>query len=79
LYGALLVLPLRGLAALSYFVDRYVIDGLVNLCGWVPRAFGSLLRSLQTGMVQFYALAMILGMIVLFASLRLTVLLGHHP
>jgi NADH-quinone oxidoreductase subunit L len=76
LYGALVVMPLRGLAWLSYQIDRYVIDGLVNLCGWVPRAFGSLLRSLQTGMVQFYALAMILGMIVLFASLRLTALIA---
>jgi len=76
LYGALVVLPLRGLAWLSYQFDRFVIDGLVNLCGWVPRAFGSLLRSLQTGMVQFYALAMVLGMIVLFASLRLTALIA---
>jgi hypothetical protein len=30
---------------------------------------GSLLRSLQNGMVQFYALAMMLGMLVLVGTL----------
>jgi hypothetical protein len=37
----------------------------------------ALFRSLQTGMVQFYALAMVLGMLVLFASLRFTSLFGN--
>ena len=74
---SLVVLPLRGVAALSYLVDRYIIDALVNLCGWVPRAVGSLLRSLQTGMVQFYALAMVLGMLVLLGSLRLAAVFGN--
>ena len=68
---------MRLLASLSYFVDRYVIDALVNFCGFVPRAGGALLRSLQTGMVQFYALAMVLGMLVLFGSLRLTAIFGN--
>ncbi len=77
LYVFFVVWPLQGLAAISYFIDRYVIDALVNLCGFVPRVFGALLRSLQTGMVQFYALAMVLGMLVLFGSLRLTALLGN--
>jgi NADH-quinone oxidoreductase subunit L len=77
LYAFFIVWPLRGLAALSYFVDRYIIDALVNLCGWVPRVGGALLRSLQTGMVQFYALAMVLGMLVLLGSLRLTTLFGN--
>jgi NADH:ubiquinone oxidoreductase subunit 5 (subunit L)/multisubunit Na+/H+ antiporter MnhA subunit len=72
LYAFFIVWPLRGLAALSYVFDRLVVDGLVNFCGWVPRVVGALFRSLQTGMVQFYALAMVLGMLVLFASLRFT-------
>ena len=69
---ALIVWPLKLLAWLSYVIDRYVIDAAVNFCGFVPRVGGALLRSLQTGMVQFYALAMVLGMLVLFGSLRLT-------
>jgi len=82
IYAVLVVWPIRGIAALSYVFDRYVVDGIVNLFGWLPRVFGSLLRSLQTGMVQFYALAMVLGMLVLFGSLmfgssRLTALIGN--
>jgi len=77
LYDVIAVWPLKALAALSYVFDRFVIDALVNLTGWIPRAVGGLMRSLQTGMVQFYALAMILGMIVLFGSLRLTTLIGN--
>jgi NADH-quinone oxidoreductase subunit L len=66
IYGALLVWPLRALAVLSYVVDRFLIDGLVNLCGKMPALIGYLLRSLQNGMVQWYALAMALGLIALF-------------
>jgi len=77
IYLMLIVWPLRLLAAFSYFIDRYVIDALVNFVGFVPRVGGALLRSLQTGMVQFYALAMVLGMLVLFGSLRLTAFFGN--
>jgi NADH-quinone oxidoreductase subunit L len=71
IYAALIVWPLRGLAAMSYWLDRYVIDGLVNLVGHIPAACGAVLRSLQNGMVQFYALAMMLGLIVLIGALIL--------
>jgi NADH-quinone oxidoreductase subunit L len=69
IYDALFVWPLKMLGVVSYWVDRYLIDGLVNLCGRVPVVLGSGLRSLQTGMVQFYALAMVLGLIVLIGAL----------
>jgi NADH-quinone oxidoreductase subunit L len=69
IYNALIVWPLRGVAAASAWFDRNVIDGLVDLVGRVPRWLGSSLRSLQPGMVQFYALAMVLGLIVLVGSL----------
>ena len=77
LYQVFFVWPLRVLAWISYAIDRFVIDALVNLTGLIPRIGGALLRSLQTGMVQFYALAMVLGMLVLFGSLRFTALFGH--
>jgi NADH-quinone oxidoreductase subunit L len=69
IYDWLVVMPLRGLAALSALFDRWVIDGLVELVGWLPRAAGGLFRSLQSGMVQFYALAMVLGLLVLLGRL----------
>ena len=68
IYNAIFVLPLRGLAAVSYWIDRHVIDALVNFCGYVPLAVGSLLRSLQNGVVPFYALVMVLGMLVLLVG-----------
>jgi NADH:ubiquinone oxidoreductase subunit 5 (subunit L)/multisubunit Na+/H+ antiporter MnhA subunit len=69
IYAALIVWPLRVLAALSAWVDRLLIDGLVNLAGRIPPALGSGLRLLQPGLVQYYALAMALGTIVLVATL----------
>src|SRR5690606_20535438 len=60
IYQALVVWPLRVLAGIGYWFDRYVVDALVNLIGWLPAAGGYVLRSLQNGMVQFYALAMVL-------------------
>jgi NADH-quinone oxidoreductase subunit L len=69
IYQAVFVWPLRVLATISYWFDRYVIDALVNFVGAVPGACGAVLRSLQTGMVQFYALAMMLGLVVLIVAL----------
>jgi len=69
IYGLLVVKPLEALAWLSYFVDRYLIDGLVDLCGLLPKLLGAMLRPLQNGLVQFYALAMVLGVLVLIGAL----------
>ena len=69
IYNVLFVWPLRLLSRISYWFDRTVIDGLVNLAGHVPLVVGSSLRSLQSGMVQFYAVAMVWGVIVLVITL----------
>jgi NADH-quinone oxidoreductase subunit L len=69
IYHVLIVWPLRVAAAVFRFVDNFLVDGLVNLCGWLPTKIGSVLRPLQIGLVQFYALAMLLGLIVLMGSL----------
>jgi NADH-quinone oxidoreductase subunit L len=71
IYNVVFVGPLWLLSQLSFWIDRNVIDGLVNLVGKIPPFGGALLRSLQTGMVQFYALAMVLGLIVLIGTLLL--------
>ena len=36
-------------------------------CGRLPPAIGSLLKSLQMGLMPFYALAMVLGLVVMLA------------
>jgi len=69
IYLVCIVWPLQLVAAVASLFDRYVIDELVNFCGRVPPAVGSVLRWLQTGMVQFYALGMVLGLLVLIAAL----------
>jgi NADH:ubiquinone oxidoreductase subunit 5 (subunit L)/multisubunit Na+/H+ antiporter MnhA subunit len=66
LYNVFIVWPLRVLAVLSYVVDRFFVDGLVNLVGKLPGVLGYMLRLVQTGMVQWYALAMVLGLVVMF-------------
>jgi NADH-quinone oxidoreductase subunit L len=68
IYNGIIVRPLRGLAVASYAVDRWFVDGIVNFVGWVPRVIGSLMRSLQIGLVPFYALAMVLGVLTLLAA-----------
>jgi NADH-quinone oxidoreductase subunit L len=71
IYYGLVVWPLRVLASICYWIDRYVIDALVNFVGALPGVCGSVMRSLQNGMVQFYALAMMLGLLVLIGALIL--------
>jgi NADH-quinone oxidoreductase subunit L len=70
IYHYLFVRPLQLLADASYWLDRNVIDALVNFVGRMPAALGSVMRSLQMGLVQFYALAMIIGVLIL-AAVRL--------
>jgi NADH-quinone oxidoreductase subunit L len=49
------------------FIDQVFVDGLANLA----RVAGSLLRLLQNGLVQFYALVFILGTVALFVGMVL--------
>ena len=71
IYGLLFVAPLRLLSLLAFAVDRYLIDGLVNFVGRVPVYMGAALRPFQNGLIQSYALAMILGALILIGTLAL--------
>jgi NADH-quinone oxidoreductase subunit L len=55
-------------AWVSHMIDKYLVDGLVNLVGWVAGEGSYLLRRVQTGLIQNYALVMLLGV---FAFLTL--------
>jgi proton-translocating NADH-quinone oxidoreductase chain L len=61
LYDIFIVKPLTGLAVFCRLFDQYLVDGLVDLVGQTPRFLGGVVRPLQNGLVQFYALLMILG------------------
>jgi NADH-quinone oxidoreductase subunit L len=71
IYTVLIVWPCLGLAWVCYWFDRHVVDGLVNSMGRVPPAVGSVLRSMQTGLVHLYAMLMVLGLLAVAALLLL--------
>ncbi len=45
----------------SHLIDKYFVDGLVNLVGKILEESSFLFRRLQTGLVQNYALVMLFG------------------
>lgn len=71
IYYAFVVRPLIVFARLCRTVDTYIVDSLVDLTASVPRLVGMLLRPIQNGLVQFYALAMVLGLAVFLGALVL--------
>jgi proton-translocating NADH-quinone oxidoreductase chain L len=70
LYKGIVTLPAGALAKLSAFFDM-LVDGIVDLIGLAPSLIGAWLRPIQNGLVQFYALAMVLGLTVFLFILTL--------
>jgi NADH-quinone oxidoreductase subunit L len=70
-YEIAVVKPLTGLAVVCRYFDA-MLDDVVVLLSQVPRGIGALLRPIQNGLVQFYGLAMVMGLAVFLA-----VLLGY--
>jgi len=68
IYAVLVVWPLRATAAVCDAADRWLVDGLVNVLGRIPVWAGGLMRALQMGLVPFYGLAMLLGILTLIAA-----------
>ncbi len=54
-----------GTSYTSVGIDTYVVDGLVNLAGYTVRGASWVFRKFQTGIVQSYATAMVLGIFIL--------------
>jgi proton-translocating NADH-quinone oxidoreductase chain L len=70
LYRGIVTLPAAALAKLSAFVD-VLVDAIVDIVGLIPSLIGTWLRPIQNGLVQFYALAMVLGLTVFLVILTL--------
>jgi len=49
--------------------DMKVLDGIVNAVGGIVRLFGSIFRYIQTGVASSYALAMVIGVILVLSLL----------
>jgi len=71
LYEAFLLAPLAGFTTFIRIFDLYVLDSLVDLTGQLFRWLGLRFRPVQNGLVQFYALAMVLGLTVFLIALLL--------
>ena len=57
--------------------DKYIVDGLVNAIGWLPRIGASIIRPSQSGELQGYAAGMIVGLtILLFLILTVVISIG---
>jgi NADH-quinone oxidoreductase subunit L len=69
LYDSFILKPLAGFTTFVRIFDLYVLDGLVDLIGQLPRLVGFRFRPVQNGLVQFYALAMVLGLTVFLIAL----------
>ena len=49
------------LSWISHVLDKYVVDGIVNLVGWICKEGSYGFRRLQTGLIQNYAFATLVG------------------
>ena len=59
-------------AWISDMLDKYVVDGLVNLVGWSAGEGSYVLRRLQTGLIQNYALLMLIGVFAFLTAYLVT-------
>jgi NADH-quinone oxidoreductase subunit L len=69
IYSALIVRPLEGLALVAALFDRYVVDGFVDAIAGVPVALGGIVRRSQSGLLQRYALAGVMGVLAIVVLL----------
>jgi hypothetical protein len=52
-------------AAITDWIDRNLVDGIVGLIGWISRNIGSLIALGQNGQVQTYPLVAATGGIII--------------
>jgi NADH-quinone oxidoreductase subunit L len=72
IYTAFIIRPALLLAAIARIADRMIVDSLVDFVAAIPAWFGRyLVRPIQNGLVQFYALAMLMGIVVLVLAMLL--------
>jgi len=66
IYNAVIVKPLDLLAQFLVFIDKNVVDGVVNGIGKLVQYSSRQLRLLQSGLVGGYVLLMVVGILILF-------------
>ena len=66
-YGIVAVTKVIGF--ILWAIDAKIVDGLVNLLGWIVRSLSAVTRRVQTGQVQNYVFIMALGAVVSVGAL----------
>ena len=56
----------RTISRISMWWDKWIVDGLVNLTGGIVRVMSYPVRMIQSGLVQSYALVIVLGVLLIF-------------
>jgi NADH-quinone oxidoreductase subunit L len=70
LYDKVIVRPVLAVSRASWrFIDQNIIDGLVNGAGYASRGLGWTGSRMQTGQVNTYAFAIVLGVLVVLGIL----------
>jgi NADH-quinone oxidoreductase subunit L len=69
LYSALIVKPIETMALIAALFDRVVIDGFVNAVATLPLVLATVVRQFQSGLVQRYALAGVVGVLAIVVAL----------
>ena len=69
LYVITVVRPIQAVSSIAAAFDNSVVDGLVDAIGRLPSALAGIVRRLQSGLIQRYALAGVMGVLVIVASL----------
>jgi NADH-quinone oxidoreductase subunit L len=65
LYGLIIVAPLKGAAYLSRLILESIFSGALSAGGWIGQGLSLLLRRLQTGKANQYAMAVLLAVFLL--------------
>ena len=69
LYAAVIVKPLEAIAFLAAIFDKSFIDRSVRFVAHLPLALGGVIRQLQSGLLQRYALAGVIGVLAIIVLL----------
>ena len=76
IYHLILVTPLRIASHIFHWIDKLLVDGIVNFFGYLPRIFAWIIRPSQSGVLQGYAVSMAGGVAILLLVVFVMILQG---
>ena len=60
------------LGRILFAIDKFIVDGIINLLGWIPQLSGFALKlTVQRGYLQGYATVMLFGIMVILVLIFL--------